>query len=53
MCFVKETFEYTSDGVRVNAWCWFDMYVGNAFFTMHFEFMLIVNGISNINIQEV
>ena len=57
MCSEKGTFEYTFDGVRVNALCWFDMYVGNGFFTVHFEFIFVVNDVSiNINdddIQEI
>ena len=29
------------------------IYVGNDFYTVHFKFMFIVNGVSNINIQEI
>ena len=46
---VKETLEFAFDGVWVNAWCWFDMDVGNGFFTVHFEFVFIVNGVTDIN----
>ena len=49
---VKETFEYTFDDVRVDARCWFDMYVGNGFFDVHFEFTFVVNGISNVHVQK-
>ena len=50
---MKETFEYRFHGVRINVRCWFDIYAGNGFFTVHFEFILAVNGIvSNNNIQE-
>ena len=46
MCSVKETFEYTFDDVRVDARCWFYMYVGNGFFAVHFQFIFIVNCVS-------
>ena len=42
---VKEIFEYAFDDVRVDARCWFDMYVGNGFFSVHFEFIFVVNGV--------
>ena len=45
MCSVKETFEYTFDDVRVDARCLFNMYVGNGFFSVHFEFIFVVNGV--------
>ena len=45
---MKQTFEYTFDDVRIDARCWFDMYVGNDFFAMHCEFIFVVNGVSNI-----
>ena len=45
MCSVKETFEYTFDDVRVDVRCWFDMYVGNGFFSVHLEFIFVVNGV--------
>ena len=51
MCSVKGTFEYAFDDVRVDARCWFDMYVGNGFFAVYFEFMFVVNGVSNVNAQ--
>ena len=50
---VKETFEYTFDDVRVDARCWFDMYVGNGFFVVYFEFIFIVNGVSYVNVQKI
>ena len=50
---VKETFEYTYDDVKVDAWCWFDMYVCNGFFAMHFDFIFVVNGVSNVNVQKI
>ena len=53
MCSVKETFEYTFDDVRVDARFWPDMYVVNGFFTVHFEFIFAITGVSNINIQEI
>ena len=53
MCSVKETFEYTFDDVRVDARCWFQMYVGNGIFTVHFEFVFVVNGVCNVNVQKI
>ena len=53
MCSVKETFEYTFDDVRVDARWWFDMYVGNGFFAVHFQFIFIVNGVGNVNVQKI
>ena len=53
MCSVKKTFEYTFDDVRVDALCWFDMFVGNGFFTVYFRFIFVVNWVSNINIREI
>ena len=53
MCSVKETFEYTFDDVRVDARCWFGIYVGNGFFAVHFEFIFVVNGVCNVNDQEI
>ena len=53
MCPVKETFEYAFDDVTVDARCWFDMYVGNGFFTVYFEFIFVVNGVSNVNVQKI
>ena len=50
---VKETFEYTFDDVRVDARCWFDMYVGNGIFAVHFEFIFVVNGVSNVYVQKL
>ena len=49
---MKETFEYTFDDVRIEARCLFDMYVGNGFFAVHFEFIFVVNGVSNVNVQK-
>ena len=51
---MKETLEYVFDGVNINAWCWFDMDVGDGFFMAHFEFIFIVSdsdivGVSDIN----
>ena len=51
---MKETLEYVFDGVNINAWCWFDMDVGDGFFMVHFEFIFIVSdsdivGVSDIN----
>ena len=45
---MKENCEYTFDDVRVDARCCFDIYVGNGFFAMHFQFIVVVNGVSNI-----
>ena len=42
---VKESFEYTFDDVRVDVRFWFDMYVGDDFFTVHFEVIFVVNGV--------
>ena len=53
VCSVKETFEYTYDDVKVDARCWFDIYVCNGFFVMHFEFIFVVNGVSNVNVQKM
>ena len=50
---MKETFEYTFDDVTVDAGCCFDMYVGNGFFAVHFEFIFVVNGVSNVNVQKI
>ena len=50
---MKETFEYIFNYVRVNARCWFDMYVGNGFFAVHFEFIFVVNGASDVNVQKI
>ena len=47
---MKETFEYTFDDVRIDARCWFDMYVGNGFFAVHLEFIFVVNDVSNDNV---
>ena len=52
VCSAKETFEYTFDNVRVDARCWFDMYVDNGFFAVHFEFVFVVTGVSNVNVQK-
>ena len=41
MCSVKEAFEYTFDDIGVDARCWFDMYVGNGFFAVHFTFQTL------------
>ena len=51
---MKEILEYVFDGVNINAWCWFDMDVGDGFFMVHFEFIFIVSdsdivGVSDIN----
>ena len=53
VCSVKETFEYIFNYVRVNARCWFDMYVGNGFFAVHFELIFVVNCVSNVNIKKI
>ena len=53
MCPVKEIFEYAFDDVTVDARCWFDMYVGNGFFTVYFELIFVVNGVSNVNLQKI
>ena len=53
VCFVKETFEYYFDDVRVDAQCWFYMYVGNGFLAVHFEFISVVNGVSIVNVQKI
>ena len=50
---MKETFEYIFDDVRVDAQYWFDMYVGNDFFAVHFEFVFVVNGASDVNVQKI
>ena len=50
---MKEILEYTFDVVRVDAHCWFDMYVGNGFLEVHFELIFVVNGVSNVNVQKI
>ena len=50
---VKETFEYTFDDVRVDARCWFGIYVGNGFFAVYFEFIFVVSGVCNVNDQKI
>ena len=50
---MKETFEYTFDDVRVDARCWFYMYVGNGFFAVHFQFIFVINGANNVNVQKI
>ena len=50
---MKETFEYTFDDVRVDARCWFDMYVGNGIFAAYFEFTFVVNGVSNAYVEKI
>ena len=52
MCSVKETFEYIYDDIRVDAQCWFDMYVGNDFFALHFGFIFVLNDVSNVNVKK-
>ena len=49
---MKETFEYTFDVVRVDARCWFDVHIGNGFFSVHFEF-IFVNGVGNVNVPKI
>ena len=50
---MKERFEYTYDDVRVNARGWFDMYGGNGFLAMHFEFIFVANGVTNVNVHKI
>ena len=53
MCSVKEAFEYTFDDVRLSAKFLFNMYIDNGLFTVHFEFIFNVKGVSNIDTQEI
>ena len=50
MCSVKDAFEYTFEDAKVEVWCSFSRYVGNGFFMVHFEFIFVVNGVSNANV---